>query len=165
MAQKVSTRDTIAGFNGLVSKMTNKDECVRGSVDIAVLAILSTLEVLLFLTAWTKLVYSTVLFVSVRSAIDTIIVQYVPFVQWIWLCLPDLNYDPRAFFPISIITSPLGIFALIVLVSAVWLRHQLTNLWVAMKEAKAQELWQDLVESPTINQSGSVRYRLVEMSV
>src|SRR5262249_42219259 len=119
--------------------LTHKDEYIRGYMDVAALAALSTLQILLFITAWTKLIYSTVSYPSVRQFIDTIIDQNVPFVNWIWACLPDFYYDPRAFFPISVITSRLGIFAIIVFVSAMWLRYQVTNLWTAMKDAKAQD--------------------------
>jgi hypothetical protein len=57
--------------------MTHKDEYIRGSVDIAVLAIASTLEILLFLASWTKLLYAT-LPDSVQYFIDSHILYNVP---------------------------------------------------------------------------------------
>jgi hypothetical protein len=116
--------------------MTHKDEYIRGSVDIAVLAIASTLEIFLFLASWTKLLYST-LPVPVKYFINSHILYNMPVVYWIWLCLPNVYYDQTV--PVSVFISPLAIFAFVVLFSGVWLLRQLRNLWVAMTEAKAQE--------------------------
>jgi len=49
--------------------MMHKDEYIKDSVDIAVLAIASMLEILLFLASWTKLLYTT-LPDSAQSFID-----------------------------------------------------------------------------------------------
>ena len=113
--------------------MTLKDEYIRGSVDIAVLAIVSTLEILLFLASWTKLFYAT-LPVSAQSFIDSHILYNVPVLYSMWACLPNVYHDPTV--PFSLFISPLAIFAYVVLASGIWLKYQLRNLWVAMTKAK-----------------------------
>jgi hypothetical protein len=116
--------------------MTHKDEYIRGSVDIAVLAIASTLEILLFLASWTKLFYFT-LPVSAQYFTNSHILYNVPVLYWIWLCLPNVYYDPTI--PVAVFISPLAIFALVVLFSGIWLKHQVMNLWAAMTAAKTQD--------------------------
>ena len=116
--------------------MTHKDEYIRGSVDIAVLAIASTLEILLFLATWTKLLYSTLPAPAQSFAVSRILYN-VPVLYWMWLYLPNVYYDPTV--PFSVFMSPLALFAYVVLGSGIWLKYQLRNLWVAMAKAKAQE--------------------------
>jgi len=116
--------------------MMHKDEYIRGSVDIAVLAIASTLEILLFLASWTKLLYAT-LPGSAQSFIDSHIMYNLPVLYWMWSCLPNVHDDPTL--PFSVFISPLAIFAYVVLASGIWLKYQLRNLWVAMAKAKEQE--------------------------
>lgn len=116
--------------------MMHKDEYIKDSVDIAVLAIASMLEILLFLASWTKLLYTT-LPDSAQSFIDSHILYNVPVLYWMWSCLPNVHDDPTL--PFAVFISPLAIFAYVVLASGIWLKYQLRNLWVAMAKAKEQE--------------------------
>jgi hypothetical protein len=116
--------------------MTHKDEYIRGSVDIAVLASALTLEILLFLASWTKLFYAT-LPGSVQSFTDSHILYNLPVLYWMWSFLPNVPDDPTL--PLSVFISPLAIFAYVVLASGIWLKYQLRNLWVAIAKAKEQE--------------------------
>lgn len=120
--------------------MTHKDEYIRGSVDIAVLVIAWTLEILLFLASWTKLLYFT-LPVAAQYFINSNILDNLRalswLLYWIWLCLPNVYYDPTVH--VSVFISPLAIFAFVVLFAGIWLKHQVSNIWVAMTAAKAQD--------------------------
>jgi hypothetical protein len=115
--------------------MTHKDEYLRGFVDISVLAAASTLEILLFLASWSKLLY-VMLPGSAQSFIYSHILYNVPVLYWMWSCLPNVHDDPAL--PFLVFIGPLAIFAYVVLASGIWLKYQLRNLWVAMAKAKEQ---------------------------
>jgi hypothetical protein len=125
-----------ATTTGSYQKMTHKDEYLRGFVDITVLAAASTLEILLFLASWSKLLYAT-LPGAARSYIYSNILYNVPVLYWMWSCLPNVHDDPTL--PFLVFISPLAMFAYVVLACGIWLKYQLRNIWIAMAKAKEEE--------------------------
>jgi hypothetical protein len=138
--------------------MTYKQAYVKiWLIQLPMIVILVVWGVLVYLTASAKFEYYYPNNFTLARNLAALFVNNVPLSFWIWENLPTPDYNlalPAIMLTfVYIFVNPLGMSALFSFVYAWFLKGQRYNLYMAMKEARAQERVARFGRMPNLNQS------------